>query len=195
MDNPTSVYRYYDRDSVLLYVSITKRGANRNSEHFSKEWWKYVSRQEVSHFPSRKWALREESSLIREFQPPFNVQMNPGHRESRSAYLQFANTREESGIGAVGYLARDWYQCDVEKVKPRTMVLTVDDPVASTATVGRKVNITGKGTRLSQCYGEGGKLYLVITRGNGLFPGEVDSARVKMALPSTGPEVKAIVWE
>jgi len=32
-DVPTSLYRYYDKYNVLLYVGITSRGLKRNREH------------------------------------------------------------------------------------------------------------------------------------------------------------------
>lgn len=47
-DTPTSLYKYYDRDGVLLYVGITGRGDTRNAEHNkTKFWWKFVSRQSM----------------------------------------------------------------------------------------------------------------------------------------------------
>jgi hypothetical protein len=86
-DTPTSVYRYYDKFGVLLYVGITSRGISRNIEHnTSKAWWQYVHRQEVDHMPTRKAALDHEKGLIRKFSPPFNVVHNPDHAALREAY-------------------------------------------------------------------------------------------------------------
>lgn len=85
---PTSVYRYYDKAGVLLYVGITSRRTVRQSEHNAdKEWWPYVARQEVEHFPNRDAAAAQERALIRKFRPPFNVQHNPGHAEIRVLYM------------------------------------------------------------------------------------------------------------
>lgn len=86
---PTSLYLYYDQNSLLLYVGITKRGISRNHEHNStKEWWRFVARQEVQHFPDRPQALRAERQMIETYRPPFNVQHNPDHKLMREAYLQ-----------------------------------------------------------------------------------------------------------
>lgn len=87
-DGPTSVYRYFDADGVLLYVGITGRGAQRNGQHAKdKEWWTFVARQEVEHLPSRAAALDLERDLVRAFSPPFNKQHNPHYDEMRAHYL------------------------------------------------------------------------------------------------------------
>ncbi|MGW4720897.1 hypothetical protein [Nocardia sp. NPDC004260] len=87
---PTSLYLYYDKFDVLLYVGITSRGIRRNHEHNAdKEWWRYVSRQEVRHLPSRDEARRLERELIIRLRPPFNRQHNPGHEELAAAYRRF----------------------------------------------------------------------------------------------------------
>lgn len=84
-----SVYRYYDRDGTLLYVGVTKRGQIRNCEHASfKEWWPYVSTQEVEHFPTYQMALSEEKALICERRPPFNKQHNPDHASMSDVYVR-----------------------------------------------------------------------------------------------------------
>lgn len=88
---PTSVYRHYDVNDLLLYVGITSRGISRNSEHnTSKDWWTFVVRQEVDHYPTREDASAMERSLIQMYHPPFNKQHNPTHVEDRAAYLAFA---------------------------------------------------------------------------------------------------------
>lgn len=85
---PTSVYRYYDRFGILLYVGITSRSTSRNQEHNkSKIWWHYVAWQEVDHYPSREVAHRHEVELIEKFAPPFNVQHNRDHARMKLAYL------------------------------------------------------------------------------------------------------------
>lgn len=92
---PTSVYRYYDRNDLLLYVGITRRGIARNIEHSSKEWWPFVVRQEVEHYPHRDGAAQHEKHLIRKFRPPFNKQHNPFFDEMRAIYLAMAGASIE----------------------------------------------------------------------------------------------------
>lgn len=87
----TSVYLYYDKHDLLIYVGITHRGIVRNQEHSSKPWWPYVTRQDVEHFDSRPAAEARERELIRQFRPPFNTQHNPGAQLTREAYLAWAN--------------------------------------------------------------------------------------------------------
>ena len=99
---PTSVYRYYDKHGVLLYVGITGRGMARNGEHNkTKEWWQYVTRQEVEHYKTRRAAHSTEKKLIRQHRPPFNVQHNPGHAETREAYLSLRNAHRPIDVDAL----------------------------------------------------------------------------------------------
>jgi predicted GIY-YIG superfamily endonuclease len=89
----TSIYLYFDKGGILLYVGITSRGISRNVEHNrSKDWWQYVARQEVVHLPTREQALSSERELILLHRPPFNTQHNPDHKVMRSAYLELATT-------------------------------------------------------------------------------------------------------
>lgn len=95
----TSVYTYFDEHGVLLYVGITKRRTQRQTEHNgSKAWWKYVVRQEVDHYPTRERAARVEKALIKEFRPPFNIQHNPDHEALREAYTGFRSKATNSVV-------------------------------------------------------------------------------------------------
>lgn len=95
--DPTSVYKYYDRNNLLLYVGITRRGTQRNREHdATKIWWRFVVRQEVEHHPHRMAALQREKHLIRKFRPPFNKQHNPFHAETSALYLACQSTGQIS---------------------------------------------------------------------------------------------------
>ncbi|WIB25814.1 GIY-YIG nuclease family protein [Curtobacterium sp. MCSS17_015] len=88
---PTSLYRYFDRDGVLLYVGITGQRSARNTQHNAdKAWWKYVDRQAVEHYPNRVSALAAEREEISRRQPPFNTQHNPDHAALSDAYHAFA---------------------------------------------------------------------------------------------------------
>lgn len=93
--SPTSVYRFYDGNGVLLYVGITSRRIKRQFEHNGdKEWWPFVQRQEVEHFDSRQLAAKREVALIRHFRPPFNIQHNLGCETTRLAYLAYRDAAE-----------------------------------------------------------------------------------------------------
>ena len=97
-DIQTSVYRYYDKQGLLLYVGITERGIKRNREHnATKEWWQHVAYQEVDHFTTRSDAEARERALITQHRPPFNIQHNPDWRDTKAVYLAFAG----SGDGAL----------------------------------------------------------------------------------------------
>ena len=92
----TSVYKYFDKGGILLYVGITGAGVLRQRQHNqSKEWWKFVSRQLVEHFKSRSTAHKREVALIQQFNPPFNKQYNKQHAAARRFYLDMAEGRVE----------------------------------------------------------------------------------------------------
>lgn len=85
---PTSVYRYYDKSGLLLYVGITSRATSRQREHNAdKEWWPFVASQQVEHYPTRAAALVRERELIIGFRPPFNRQHNTDHANLRALYM------------------------------------------------------------------------------------------------------------
>lgn len=93
---PTSVYLYRDNGGLLIYVGITSKTTLRNVQHNkTKEWWKYVSSQEVEHYPTRKLALERETRLITQYSPPFNVQQNAHHAEMKAAYVLYRTVAKE----------------------------------------------------------------------------------------------------
>ena len=94
----TSVYRYYDKSGLLLYVGITARGTSRQREHNGdKAWWPFVATQEVEHFESRGQAMAREKRLIHQYRPPFNTQHNPDSESARALYLATAGTEIRFG--------------------------------------------------------------------------------------------------
>jgi len=82
LERPASIYRYFDRDDILLYVGSTRAGLARNQHHSIHQfWWPLVSRQEVEHFPTQAEARERERALISELRPAFNQRHNPGPSE------------------------------------------------------------------------------------------------------------------
>lgn len=74
-NTPTSLYRYYDSQGLLLYVGVTQQGYIRGLQHAQAPapWWPSVSRQEVEHFATRAEALAAEVSAIETLRPLFNL--------------------------------------------------------------------------------------------------------------------------
>lgn len=129
---PTSVYRYYDRDGLLIYVGITSRGARRNYEHnASKDWWPYVARQEVDHYETRELALRHERSLIIRHRPPFNRQHNPDADAMRAVYVAYADAAESDALEA-WKSAKKRMTFKMIEVHPRLKTLTLGNEIGST---------------------------------------------------------------
>lgn len=101
---PTSVYRYFDSSGVLIYVGITGTATARNRQHNDdKEWWPWVAKQEIEHFPSRSEALGREKTLISQFRPPFNKVHNQHSAAIRTAYVaaRQAGAFDTCGAGIV----------------------------------------------------------------------------------------------
>ena len=171
---PTSVYLYFDRNDLLLYVGITGRGLARNSEHdASKEWWPYVTRQEIQHHPTRRSALSAERQMIRKYRPPFNVQHNPSHAAAREAYLTLATTpagkvRDVMELIHHGH-RKTRLPLDIRTVGAEHLILTADiigwphlDPSSAQAAVFEMLGADKKGgVKLVHCVtGDGARLIM-----------------------------------
>lgn len=92
MPKPTTVYRFYDIDSRLLYVGLTSTAQSRWHHHErNKTWWPHVWSIDTAHFPTRESALQAEERAIRAERPIFNIQYNEenlGTRNDDSPYQQ-----------------------------------------------------------------------------------------------------------
>lgn len=106
-DGPTSVYKYYDAANRLIYIGITAQRIGRQVQHNdSSEWWPYVARQEIEHYPSRADARAVERGLIELHRPPFNKQHNDRWEDVREAYLAVADAdRRLAIIQGGGFIA------------------------------------------------------------------------------------------
>lgn len=131
----TSVYRYYDKHGLLLYVGITSRGPQRNREHNeTKGWWSYVARQDVAHYSTRQEAERVEQELIRQNRPPFNVAHNTGWQQVREDYLinlHDEQAKEWDDAWDEGFYFA-WQKMRVDFTYGRMLSSVVDGPVAPT---------------------------------------------------------------
>ena len=122
---PTSVYQYFDRRDVLLYVGITGQRSTRNTQHNrDKAWWPHVHSQEVDHFPTRAEALAAEKRLIQKHRPPFNTQHNPDKGELGVVYLAYAGrTNSMPSPGQIMQLLRGRLPLEVVKCEGKLATL------------------------------------------------------------------------
>lgn len=74
MSERTAVYRFYDKDDVLLYVGVTGDFEVRKSKHaLTAKWWPEVARHELEWHSSRLDAFIAEATLIRDERPVHNL--------------------------------------------------------------------------------------------------------------------------
>lgn len=84
-NDPTALYRLFDKDGALLYVGITWDVEQRMTGHRSdKAWWPDVTERRVEWLPNRPLALAAELDAIRAEQPRYNIAGTP-HATTRRA--------------------------------------------------------------------------------------------------------------
>ncbi|TDT31112.1 hypothetical protein [Naumannella halotolerans] len=186
-DTSTSVYRYYDRHKVLLYVGVTARGVSRNNEHNSKPWWGFVSSQKIEHYQTRKEALSRESLLITEFQPPFNVQQNPASELARRAYMQHVATAAPDAPAA--HEMPKWLTAGITKQGRIVIVSATGGGVLKFVRNEGKPSVTGKGSVIEHV-GHDGTALNIRVRGNGWE--SATGARIMLGYPTGKVVIKRI---
>lgn len=73
----TSLYRYFNKDDVLLYVGISKHPVTRLRQHISnKDWIKETTNVTLEQFETRELALLAEEWAIKSENPKYNKQHN-----------------------------------------------------------------------------------------------------------------------
>lgn len=93
-DGPTTLYRFYDQNGVLLYVGVTSVGPSRWADHeHHRSWWALVTRADAEHYPDRASAHAAEKVAIRSEQPPWNI----SHKLPRSPKQAPRRRRRGSG--------------------------------------------------------------------------------------------------
>lgn len=96
----TTLYRFYDKDDVLLYVGITDHPLHRVANHATqKPWWLYVVRATFEHHPTRSAASAAEGAAIINEGPLFNVQGNPNPQQ-HEAWRRWEDEQHQRAIAA-----------------------------------------------------------------------------------------------
>ena len=75
MERMSDLYRFYDRNGVLLYVGRSLNAASRAISHKTKPWWPDVANMTVEHVPSTEIAAAE-CQAIKEESPIHNLASN-----------------------------------------------------------------------------------------------------------------------
>lgn len=71
-----TLYRFFDKDGVLLYVGITSRGVERVREHAaSKSWWDAVANATFEHFEKHDDLLEAERNAVFSGKPQHNINL------------------------------------------------------------------------------------------------------------------------
>lgn len=77
MSEPTTLYRFFDENDLLLYVGISGNPGRRFAQHAGdKPWWNQVALSTMEHYDDRESALRAERQAIRNECPQYNVAHN-----------------------------------------------------------------------------------------------------------------------
>lgn len=97
-EEPTAVYRFYDRADVLLYVGISYNLASRWANHAAeKDWWPQVARKTVVMYGSRDEAADEEDRAILAEKPIHNIVGREPRKPKRLAAKPLVHQRPTPG--------------------------------------------------------------------------------------------------
>jgi hypothetical protein len=103
MDQPTHLYRHYDKAGSLLYVGISLNALGRLAAHRKDSSWFFeIARVEIEVFPNRAAALEAECATIKEHKPPYNTMFNrpqytePGGPVHQNDRMYEARLRKEA---------------------------------------------------------------------------------------------------
>jgi hypothetical protein len=72
MNAPTHLYRHFDCNGTLLYISVSLHAVARLFGHKNSAWFGPIARVEVETFPTREAALKAEAAAISIEGPVFN---------------------------------------------------------------------------------------------------------------------------
>lgn len=86
----TDLYRFYDKDGVLLYIGISCSFIRRMSQHKSnKDWWNRVAIIKRQPIFSRSMALKVEADAIRNEHPLFNLAGTENNKNRNQIVINF----------------------------------------------------------------------------------------------------------
>lgn len=83
---PAELYRYFTKDSRLLYVGVSHTTALRGQQHrLTSHWYSEASNITIEKYPTRAAALEAERKAILTEKPIYNVQRpSPSHSARQS---------------------------------------------------------------------------------------------------------------
>lgn len=74
MSGKTCLYRHYNNNDDLLYISISLCAASRTGQHnLTAEWFGEIAGITVEYFPTKKEALIAEAKAIKKEKPRYNI--------------------------------------------------------------------------------------------------------------------------
>lgn len=99
-DGPTSLYRHFDADGVLLYVGISLSAIGRLSDHrHTSAWFPRIAKVTVEQFPDRASAYKAETTAIQTEKPLHNISKAGASKERRATVnVSHLLTQEESPL-------------------------------------------------------------------------------------------------
>jgi predicted GIY-YIG superfamily endonuclease len=89
-DKPTALYRWFDKEALLLYIGISDELAERVKGHIkASSWMEFAAASTIERHPTRYAALDAEEAAIKAEHPLFNHQHNdtPEARKRTVEYL------------------------------------------------------------------------------------------------------------
>lgn len=125
LDQPNTLYRFFDARARLLYIGITSDLFARFGGHRrDKTWWRDIAGATFEHFPTREAVLAAEEVAIKAERPIHNKQHNTGRRAIADPF---------AGVGPAG--ARSWrfinLESGYERVTPLWLYWEVNcDPIS-----------------------------------------------------------------
>ena len=98
--DPTTLYRYFTADGILLYIGITNQPHARHDAHTGKMWFPLARYYRSEVFPCRRVAEWAEDRVIDAENPEFNTLRKPPEDHPGEAYSWFLKWCKGQPAGA-----------------------------------------------------------------------------------------------